>query len=218
MKTIRFVAAVVALLVMRENCHAVVGSTLILESATLGNPSQGNGTILGPQQYVGARFHLTLPTQVDRVGGFIGPTGGNSATVFAAIAALASPDGFPAVRPSDFQPLAATTILLPSEMSEVEDHVVPLSVLLQPGDYALIFGSGRFGGVGVGQITRGNPETAQASYFLGSFPNTTTNLWRNESGLVNMRFLVYGTTVPEPTAAVLATLAAPLVMRLRRRT
>lgn len=188
-------------------------SVTILESATVGPSGQGTGPTIASFQYVGARFHISKPTLVDHVGGYLGDVISGPFTIFGAITSITSPTGFPSVRPSDFQPLAVTTFDVGSPN---QDELVPLNVLLQPGNYALIFGSGRFGATGKGQMPRGNHDTSQASYFIGEFPNINNSGWRNESGFRNMRFLVTGTVLPEPTTYGMLAFGAFAVLAARQ--
>jgi hypothetical protein len=81
---------------------------------------------------------------------------------------------------------------------------VPLTVSLAPGDYALVFGTGRFGAASGhnGEMPHDNPDTPQASYFR-SFGDA----WI-DGGFDNTRFVVTGVIVPEPSTIFLLVLSA----------
>src|SRR4051812_10361596 len=72
---------------------AVVGSHLLCESTQMGTPHYGGGLSIFSSQFLGARFRLTQPSTIDRVGGHIGgfPTNGNG-KMFAALVALTGLD------------------------------------------------------------------------------------------------------------------------------
>ena len=96
------------------------------------------------------------------------------------------------------------------------EHIVPLSALLQPGDYALIFGTGGFGAYGWATMPNRHADTSQASFFWGSPRADNYIAWANSSGHHNLRFLVNGTVVPEPSTLLLTALGMPLLLRRRR--
>jgi hypothetical protein len=220
MKSLYLVAIIASL--FATDALGLPPSTTILESGTQPFVNQGSLTI-DVLQYIGCRFHLDRPVLVDTVGGGIGDAGKPDPTIFAAIAALPSPNGFPIGRPSDFQPVASTTFkTLYQSGGVVVDQLFPLNALLQPGDYALIFGSGRFGtaefpALPGAAIARGYTQTSQASFFIGRFPTLTTSRWDTDPALHNFRFVIMGTVIPEPTTATLiATFASIASLRRRR--
>ncbi len=205
--------AIATAIVSSTNAFGVTPSTTILESATPPASIFAFPLALDQFQYEGCRFHVSQLTLVDHVGGDAGGDPG-SGQLFAAIAALTSPNGFPDLTPKEFQPLAITTFV-PSLADG--DKLVPLSVLLPTGDYGLIFGSDRFGATGNGGVSRQHVETLQASFFQGSIESTTSNgVWNNDSGLHNERFLVFGTTVPEPAASMMVILSGCIVISVNR--
>src|SRR5262249_10360561 len=136
---------------------------VILESAILGTTGQNGGAIVYTQQYVGARFHVEDTVVVDHIGGhLLGDPPPASATLFGAISPLSGPTAFPA---DNLTPLAMTTLSPPFPS---EDILVPLSVTLNPGDYALVFGSGLFGADGAGSMATSADQftTSQASFIF----------------------------------------------------
>jgi hypothetical protein len=207
---------------------AASDSATILESATFVSPT---GPVVGIAVktlfYLGARFHLDQETLIDHIGGELSQGDDPAATTFGAIAAL-TPSGFPSGDPLTFQPLAVTTFVAPEQ--NLADLLVPLSVTLPPGDYALIFGTGRFGATTNGSFGASsafpydNVNTPQASYFgSGEYDNDTGQFsqyvpWGNLTDpRFNFRFLVTGTPVPEPSTMVLAALGGLTLLAYRRR-
>lgn len=126
-------------------CVAPVTGTaaLVFESSTTASyGSLGAGYWpIENDQLLGARFHLAEPVLVEHIGGDLIQDPNSTATIFGAIAALGA-GGFPTGKPLALQPLAVTVFSPPRTG---EDMSTPLSVLLQPRDYALIFGGGLFG-------------------------------------------------------------------------
>ena len=173
---------------------------LILESATLGPIGQGGA---GPQIgggaphdiYLGARFEVTSVTVVEHIGGHLEGDG----DIFGAIIPLSGPTALPSSSTVAPIALAGTTFVIPFPS---DDILVPLSVTLSPGWYALVFGSHEFGATGGGSMPINNTDTAQASYFF----RTANGDWF-DGGFNSTRFLVTGpaSIVPEPGSVALLT-------------
>ncbi len=170
---------------------------LIHESATLGAIGQGGGIALGPQ-ILGSRFSVTSTVQVGSIGGHIVQISGPN--LFGAIIALSSPSALPTGSPlAGAEVIASTTFTGPGLSADI---LVPLSVTLSPGDYALVFGSQLFGATGFGGMPQTNTDLPGASYF---FWNAGSSQWFN-SGFTNARFVVSTVSIPEPsTLALFAT-------------
>lgn len=170
---------------------------VIHESAVLGPTGVVFGVSLSTGQYVGSRFHLDSPVQVEQIGGHLVGTG----TLFGAIVSLSGHGALPSGNPFDGTTVASTVFNagFPST-----DFRTPLSVQLPPGDYALIFGSGQFGATGNGFMLNNNTDIpGQASYIISNSLN-----WSN-SPFSNMRFVVegaVGTVIPEPSTLTLLAL------------
>jgi hypothetical protein len=185
----------------------VARADALLETANFPVTSTVSGFSVGSLQFVGARFSVSQPTQITDIGGVLkinqtgSPSDGNL-QLFGAISALGV-NQLPADTPSTFQPLA--TVTFSPEFIFGQDTLVPLSVLLAPGDYTLIFGSGRFGATGQGFLPFMSGDTPQASYFRGAFPLPGQDHWINpEPPIHDARFVVMGNVVPEPSAITLA--------------
>ena len=163
----------------------------ILESAALGPTGIVLGATVWGQQFVGSRFHLAEPVRVTAVGGhlcadFVAP-------LFAAIVALPSPSGLPAFPPHSIPSAAlASTLFTPPRPSD--DVLVPLSVALGPGHYALVFGGADsavsffpFGAGGTGVMPLNNTAAPGSSYLHGDAVR-----WVDDPALAGTRFIVEG--------------------------
>jgi hypothetical protein len=166
----------------------------IWESALLG-PQADEGTWIGTQQFVGTRFHLANPTEVQQVGGALYSSG----TIFGGIFALSGPTAFPAGNPFDETPLALTVFV--AQYSPFDwDIRTPLDVTLAPGDYALVFGSGLYGATGLGVANNHNIDVPGSSCLWWNGWYAPSASWFDWDPGFNgsMRFVVEGVTVPEP--------------------
>ncbi len=181
---------------------------LIHESATLGPLGNFGGTTLSGTQFLGSRFSVTSTVQVGSIGGNIAEFAGGD--LFGAIIGLSSPLALPTGSPFTLAEVIASTTFTGTSLSA--DILVPLSVTLSPGDYALVFGSGEFGATGTGFMPFNNTDLAGASYFFW-----TGTQWVD--GLANMRFVVSSSSAPEPsTLSLFATgLALLAFLGWRRR-
>lgn len=190
-------------------------AVVIYESASLGPIGQGGGFDADGDQFLGSRFSITDTVQVTAIGGHISLAAGIG-DLFGAIVSLAGPNALPSGNPFDATTLASTVFTLSPPSSDV---LIPLSVMLDPGDYAVIFGSGQLGATGGFGVMPGNNSDLPAgvdSYFFW----TGTN-WTN-GGFNNVRFLVEGSliqnTIPEPVTATLGLMGlATLGLATRRR-
>jgi hypothetical protein len=204
-----FVAAVLGEGMGPASSRARAG--IILETAKLGpNPMPAVG--LGGTQWVGARFSVTQPVLVDHIGANIQ----GAQTIFGAIVPLGGPGGLPALPPTQIESYALSGTSFPVTLS-VADVSVPLSALLGPGDYGVVFGVGPFGSGGGANLTDGNIPTSQASFFSALPLNG--DIWLNRPDLTDLRLFVTGQSVPEPTTLYLlgTTALAGLALRLRTR-
>jgi len=146
-------------------------------------------------QFLGSRFSVDEEVEVDMIGGHIygaplSPTAGfctELAPIFGVIVKLSSPGAVPSGSPFTPGEVVASTLFTPPCGSVLTgDFLVPLSATLQPGDYALIFGSNEFGATGNGVMPNINTPDS-GSYFFG---NGTQ--WFN-GGVNKVRFVVTGT-------------------------
>jgi len=178
---------------------------VIYESALPGPPT-GGGYQLGWDFMLGTRFHLDSPAQVQQVGGRMWPYGGQ---IFGGIFELASPTAFPSGNPFDAAPIALTVFTPPQ--STDGDFLVPLSATLAPGDYALMFGSGRFGTSGLAIVPYNNIDVPGSSCIDWNGSNTGWQDWNTEI-FGALRFVVDGAVVPEPGSRTLFAVGAALML------
>jgi hypothetical protein len=202
---------------------AAAQTPVLLESATLGATGLNWGVSITEAQFVGWRFEIDTPLQVEAIGGhlLIFPDVGNG-QIFGALIRLASIDVFPAGDPFTPEETVATVVFQPPFPSA--EVLVPLSVALEPGAYALVFGSDLFGATGNGGIPNSSdqadiPPTTIDSYIFYGIPGPSQPpIWRGPLAS-QMRFLVSGTTpapVPALGPAGLGTLAVLLGLTLMR--
>ena len=175
-----------------------VSATTLYQSATMGTSGQTSGALVSANQFLGAAFTLTNAAQITAVGGHISRDGDIAdGSLFAAIVSLSG--SLPTGAPFDSSLITETTFTAPVTS---EDIVVPLSVTLSPGTYALVFGSGLFGATGSGAMTTNNTDLPGATYFFCD--GVDHNVWCPGSAtcppgnISNTRFTVYGELVPEP--------------------
>jgi hypothetical protein len=164
----------------------------ILESAVLGSTGQALGATVWGQQYLGSRFHISYPTRLTTVGGHLANDSDQS--LFAAIIRLGSPFGLPTFPPRSIESSALAHVLFtPPRPSG--DVLIPLSVALDPGDYALVFGGADsavnflpFGATGTGVMPLNNGAFPTSSYVLGDASRWTSD----DTSLARARFVVEG--------------------------
>src|SRR5262245_55448894 len=152
---------------------------VLLETAAYTN-ALTPACVVGEDQIRGARFHVSGTVAVDQIGAhFVKSDGG---LVYGAITSLSGSPGLPPDTPGTFNPLAVTTFT----PIKGADQLVPLSATLGPGDYALVFGSNRFGATGMAAIGGGDTDKGQPSTFYSK-----ATCWI-DSPLTGSRFLVTG--------------------------
>jgi hypothetical protein len=95
--------------------------------------------------------------------------------------------------------------------------IAPLSLTLNPGNYALIIGTGLFGSNGIGQLAGTNTLTPGAT-FLKWNGTIGAPLWSDTCcGGQAPRLTVYGTsTVPEPASVFLLGIGLLVLCVLQR--
>jgi hypothetical protein len=180
--------------------HFACGEVLY-ESATLagaGDPS--SGVLLQGNQWAGAKFAVDSPILVTGVGGHLTTLRG---TLFAAIVPLSPSTLLPSFGPADIESNSLASRLFDNGAPS-NDYIMPLSILLSPGNYGLVFGGGEadpftpglpFGATGAGRMPDANPTLPGTSLFYASMAGT----WENFSpATTQLRFVVEGSRVPEP--------------------
>jgi hypothetical protein len=198
----------------------LVSGAILYESGTLGptgvtweqvTTDQTLGVNVSPIVYGGVRFRLNSPVATTYVGGhFVGrPDAGDS--FFGAIIQLDGDSDFPNSTNLSTSDVRGTTLLtFPDVSGEVFGE---LDLLLEPGWYALVFGSGLFNSTGAGASLRNNTDIGAPDYIgvqLGSG-------WGERASQDGKRFFVLGNIVPEPSGLILATFMSGLFASLRMR-
>jgi hypothetical protein len=187
---------------------------ILFESGTLGPTGTTEGSVpstnVSPNVYVGVRFEITQPVKTEQVGGhFVDDLGG---TFFGAVVKLDDASDFPNSEDlSTADVLGVTHLTFPVASAEVYGN---LSLSLQPGWHAVVFGTGRFGTSANGGATRNNLDIGDPSY-IGFEPNLKwSNLDIFGSFFDNHRFVVIGELVPEPKSIGLFLLGIVAVMTI----
>lgn len=193
---------------------------VVFASAPLVPLGQSTSLTIASWSELGVRFHIATPTQVTAVGGSLSTlppsyphTAPDWAELFAAIYPLSSATAFPNGAPSVAVPVAST-VFTPDFPST--DFRTPLSVVLQPGWYGLVFGAGAFGSpsYAVGQMDVngffGEGPFFEWGEFAGVF-GSGDFVWDDSGNYPTERFVVEGQPVaPEPDT--LPALAAGLLL------
>lgn len=139
---------------------APAGAQMIYESAALGPAGVLNGSVIDDSQFLGVKFELTSQVTTARIGGhfaFDGP-------IFGAVVALDGVADFPdSADLSTPDVLGVALLSLPGPSDEVS---ADLALTLEPGWYALVFGSGLFGATGWGVATDNNLDLGAPAYFF----------------------------------------------------
>ncbi|MHC4345251.1 MAG: hypothetical protein ACYSUP_11260, partial [Planctomycetota bacterium] len=115
---------------------------MIHESATLGWTGVWAGYLLDITQFTGSRFHVSHQVEVTKIGGHMAGSG----DFFGAIISLSGSGTLPQGSPFSEAEVVASVVFTPSSPST--DYRTSLSVVLDPGYYALVFGSGELGAYG----------------------------------------------------------------------
>jgi PEP-CTERM motif len=167
----------------------------------------GNYQAYGNPQWLGARFQISEKTDITGIGGLMELGQG---TLFGAIVQISSGTALPSGSPFNAGEVAFETTLenVPTtDPNLTTDFVQSVSVTLEPGWYALIFGSGDFGTTGFGGMNQAwdpttgynldLPGASYIDYSNGIYPGQPA-FWAN-ADFHGTRFLVYGTPIPEPS-------------------
>jgi hypothetical protein len=182
----------------------VAGAAIIYESGTLGPTGMtwtdlisGSvpNSIISPATFNGVRFYLDQPVLTEEIGGhFVAPVSG---TFFGTVIALQNENDFPDSGDlSTVDVLGHTSLTFPTSSAEVFGN---LELSLEPGWYALVFGSGLFSATAQGAAVRSGVDIGDPAY-IGHQPGAG---WFNLDTLPlnfdNHRFIIKGVIVPEPS-------------------
>ncbi|MEQ9668027.1 hypothetical protein [Coleofasciculus sp. G2-EDA-02] len=198
------ISIAVAALIMFGGSTTAQASTLILESVPFDSVDTGSrgGTDVDADQFLGWRFDLNSRLNVTDIGGtFFGFSSIPNRNIFGAIISLNGIDALPLGNP--FLPeevLAVTTLTTPIGHN---DLLTPLEVRLEPGNYALVFGSGLFGATGssVMSFLQGSPRSSSVFFWDVDTPPLEAR-WVNT--VSPNRFVIVGSTSVPETSPVLS--------------
>lgn len=189
----------------------VRAETVLFESGTLGATGISEsdvisqavpGTNVSDVVFIGSRFELHVPAQTTQVGGhFVNAEGG---TFFGAIVQLDDEMDLP-----DSEDLAAADVLGSTQITfpqQSREAFGNLDLLLSPGWYAVVFGSGLFGTTSNGLSVRNGIDIGSPSY-ISLQPGSAFG-WNDFSIQPNHRLVVMGVPVPETSTGSLFLVAS----------
>jgi hypothetical protein len=180
-------------------------AVVILDSAASPDPgSAGLYLIVGDFNWTFHRFEITTPTTLDTVGGYFGNFQDGSLTIFAAIVELTGPTDNPDSLDLTTADLLGTTLM--NIGTTVTLYETPFSLSLDPGWYALEFGTGAFGASSVPSLE----DLGMKLHFIDLEPTQPVNVAIQSGHPLGppgfspvapaFRFTVEGTVIPEPAA------------------
>jgi hypothetical protein len=187
--------------------NAVINdNTLVLQGD---GTTAGNGFV-GGSVFIGADFTIAGPKQVTSIGATFADTAFtlNSGAIFGAIVQVDPTTGLPT------QPVETLSSITLGEVTftptQDGDTTAALSLLLQPGTYGLVFGSGLFGATGVADLLEGNDLVGSPFIFANQFAP-----FQQDFTGIDPRLFV--NAVPEPDSLALLAGGLLLLTAVRRR-
>lgn len=171
---------------------------IILETA---QGASGSGYSVNAGQYLAARFHLDRLTALSHIGGHLGADGSLFFAILRVTAAHPMPVGLPF---NDNEVVWSQTFTSPFpwlSFGVTADHLLPVTLTLEPGEYMIVAGSGRFGATGYGEMPLGTPIGTPHYLFSRDtlFPRYS---WLPSD--LNVRFLIHGQPVLDTAHQILA--------------
>lgn len=191
---------------------------VILETATISglqDRAAGPGFGVYEDQWFGAGFELSERTRITAVGTFV--AGISARHLFAALVRV-GPSGLPVFRPHAIESFALAVVTFPTAGPECypgecivgpsSDVLVPVSVVLNPGSYALVVGTGKFGADEGGGYWLSGLVPTPGAHLLSAHSNISGEvpaMWEigTRSAGDRFRFVVVGEPVPEPSTVLL---------------
>lgn len=197
-------AAATAALTLVASAHAVVAAPFY-QSASFVDESVANGDYyLDNTRFLGATFTVTQAEAVSAIGGNFTQYGdGNN--IFGAIVKL---DGSGGLQGQLSANVVAEALFTPTG----GDQSVALNTVLQPGQYAVVFGSGLFGANGSSGLV--GSQTAIGSPSFLQYDGSSVSTFTDDTLRVTVNAV---SAVPEPTSALLFATGALALGLLRRR-
>ncbi len=213
---------VLVLLLTFESARA----DIIYESATLGPTGQlpwgagvgrANPSNPSSRSYYGVLFEVqeNQVWQVTSIGGHFCRNSGNQDSLFGAIIELAGEGILPPDPPLDISDVLVSTTFVPDYPST--DYRTALSVNLQEGFYALVFGSDDLGATGGEMVVMNNIGQVKLVDDYPIYAYTDQGWNYDYSNYPDpRRVVIEGTIVPEPATVLLLGLGGVLLRRMRR--
>jgi len=209
--------------------QAAQADTLLFQTATLdpdaliaGNSLvlQGDGTtagdgVFGGSLMVGANFSVSVATHITSIGAAFANAAqtSGSGSIFGAIVAVDPITGLPTQPVESMASITFGSVVFTPNVDG--DTTAALDLILQPGTYGLVFGSGLFGATGFADLLVGNTTVDSPAVFSNVFApfaqdpfNTDVRLFVNQEDV--------GET-PVPGAAVLFASGGLVLTLVRRR-
>ena len=190
--------------------------TTILDTGPQG-VTNGGSTISGGQ-FLGARFTLEKPYIITEIGGHIKGSSGEDRSLFAAVIPVSGASGLPSNNWLNEVVYASVVDAPFNDIGpypyQVPDTIIDTSFSLEPGSYALVFGSRLFGATGRGWMpVRGSMQ--DLPWFIAG---NSQGGWRSIQREQQIRFFVHGEIVPVPGAVILGSIGLSFAgWKLRRR-
>jgi hypothetical protein len=183
----------------------------LLESATLGETGFTSGSSVTGIQYLAASFHNETAFEVTHIGGHMVVQSG---TAFGAIISLDDGEIIPPGVFLDSANVIAHTVFA-NIYSPSQEVRLPLSVVLEPGDYALVFGTNKFGASGEGGYFPNDDTSSPLPGSTISYYTEGNSKW-HPIQFQNTRMTVEGHTIPEPGTLSLLALGSLAMLRRRK--
>ena len=176
-------------------------SAIIHESATLGPTGQTQGFNVLVPQLMGSRFTLEQTTRITAIGGHITVESGG---LYAAIVPVSGPDLLPdpGVLAWDFedaQEMALASVLFGISPQSFDQRGA-VDVVLGPGEYAILIAADS---LGFGDIVQQGQQALPGSSFFVCNDLNPEPCFDYQPTLGAPRFVVEGTVIPLPPAALL---------------
>jgi hypothetical protein len=172
----------------------------LLETAEMGPRGYHGGISISSDQYIGAAFTVRDITDLSHVGGhFTAGPNGAAGPIFAALIELQNAGALPKGDPFAANEILATALLTTPAGAETSREVtVPMPLRLLPGNYMLVFGSGRFGATGQSGLPTVNRALRSPTFAVYGGPDAS---WDKETlhqvGNPNSTLRIVVQAVPE---------------------
>jgi hypothetical protein len=202
-------------------CAPAANADPIIFQSAIQEHAGASGIAVAENQFVGARFFVSAPTRTTRIGGHFGL---NGLDVFGALVGLTRATDFPdSLDLSTPDVLGVARLTTPfGEPLSIGLHSEVLSVQLQRGWYALVFGASLFGAERGGFLTTEHQQLGSPRFFLRDVQGTYRSYRFNHPSFTALLFVEGESTppaVPEPgTVLLIGSGLVAVVARRRGRT